>query len=202
MYTLLTDFAKYAFFLQNFEKNCNLVYEGAVCLLIKCVLKISYIWTAWLDNNNSLFKFAAHPWILFYTERTLTALSIKSKAKTIPRLILHRDKHQREEEEHDEDSIDSGNSTKPPFLYTSLSCKSEDADECGFVDALSVAVSNVRISEPKRSRLCSPTGLPIVEQQHSSNLRSNTLCKAFWNRLFPPPLPFKLNSTPTRSVPS
>lgn len=133
-----------------------------------------------VDINNILFDFTVHPWILFYTERTLTALPIKLKTKTIPRLKLHRNQQPREEEDHDGDSIDGGNSTKPSLLYTSLSCKSEEPDECGFVDLLSVAVSNVRISEPKRSRLYSPTGPPIVEQQHSSNtLRSNTLCKAF-----------------------
>ncbi|KAJ6411895.1 hypothetical protein OIU84_005043 [Salix udensis] len=55
----------------------------------------------------------------------------------------------------------------------SLSCKSEEQDECGLVDALAVAISHVKISEPKRSRLCGPTG--PIEQQCSSN----NLCRAF-----------------------
>ncbi|KAJ6773416.1 SERINE/THREONINE-PROTEIN KINASE PEPKR2 [Salix purpurea] len=55
----------------------------------------------------------------------------------------------------------------------SLSCRSEEQDECGLVDALAVAISHVKISEPKRSRLCGPTG--PIEQQCSSN----NLCRAF-----------------------
>ena len=62
----------------------------------------------------------------------------------------------------------------------SFSNTEEEEDESGVVDVLVVAISNVRISEPKRSRLCSPTNSPI-EQQHSSNLTTttNTLCRAF-----------------------
>jgi len=32
----------------------------------------------------------------------------------------------------------------------------EHADECGIVDALTAAITQVRISEPKRSRVCTP----------------------------------------------
>ena len=56
----------------------------------------------------------------------------------------------------------------------------EEEDESGVVDVLVVAISNVRISEPKRIRVCSPTNIPPIEQQHSSNLTAtNTLCRAF-----------------------
>ncbi|MCI11802.1 serine/threonine-protein kinase PEPKR2-like, partial [Trifolium medium] len=55
--------------------------------------------------------------------------------------------------------------------------QTDDPDECVLIDALATAISHVRISEPKRSRLCSPTG-PIV-QQGSSNMKANNLCKAF-----------------------
>ncbi|KAF3445978.1 hypothetical protein FNV43_RR11156 [Rhamnella rubrinervis] len=85
-----------------------------------------------------------HPWILFYTERTL---------KTIP--------------------INEGSSP----LSSSDSCESEDQDDTGLIDALATAVSHVRISEPKRSRVCGPTG--PIEQQCSSNMKANNLCKAF-----------------------
>jgi hypothetical protein len=33
----------------------------------------------------------------------------------------------------------------------------EQADECGIVDALTAAITRVRISEPKRGRVCTPT---------------------------------------------
>lgn len=59
----------------------------------------------------------------------------------------------------------------------SWSSKSEEQDEMGLVDALTVAVSHVKISEPKRSKLCGSTS--PVEQQHSSNLTANNLCRAF-----------------------
>lgn len=68
----------------------------------------------------------------------------------------------------------SEGSSPPPL---SDSCESEDQDDCGLVDALATAVSHVRISEPKRSRVCGPTG--PIEQQCSSNMKANHLCKAF-----------------------
>ncbi|KAL9394321.1 hypothetical protein Peur_013606 [Populus x canadensis] len=40
----------------------------------------------------------------------------------------------------------------------SLSCMSEEHGECGLVDALAVAISHVKMLEPKRSRLWGPTG--------------------------------------------
>ncbi|XP_050212702.1 serine/threonine-protein kinase PEPKR2 [Mercurialis annua] len=119
-----------------------------------------------------------HPWILFYTERTLKTLSVKSKLKNqvgsvpvqsasapTPEMTVNK--------------LESGSLAEDPnnnSLSDSLSSKSEEQDECGFVDALAVAISNVKISEPKRSRLCGPNP---IEQQHSSNLTANNLCRAF-----------------------
>lgn len=120
-----------------------------------------------------------HPWILFYTERTLKALPIKSRLKNQagapcpqlaipPRLKACLNK-----------SVDGSLSETSGPLSSSDSCNSEeDQDDCGLVDALATAVSHVRISEPKRSRLCGPKGRPI-EQQCSSNMKANNLCKAF-----------------------
>ncbi|KHG12529.1 Serine/threonine-protein kinase PEPKR2 [Gossypium arboreum] len=67
----------------------------------------------------------------------------------------------------------------PQQVLTSLSssCKSKEQDKNGVVDLLAVAISHVRISEPKRSRLCSPTR--PIKQQCSSNLTVNNLCRAF-----------------------
>ncbi|XP_056862994.1 serine/threonine-protein kinase PEPKR2-like isoform X2 [Raphanus sativus] len=127
-----------------------------------------------------------HPWILFYTDRTLKTMSIKSKHKglggTSPPCLLQLrnpikntdvNRGNREKKTtHDDDS--------PPTDSFSNTEEEEEEDESGVVDVLVVAISNVRISEPKRSRLCSPTTNSPIEQQHSSNLTTtNTLCRAF-----------------------
>ncbi|MBA0866539.1 hypothetical protein Goshw_022038 [Gossypium schwendimanii] len=67
----------------------------------------------------------------------------------------------------------------PQQVLTSLSscCKSEEQDKNGVVDLLAVAISHVRISESKRSRICSPNR--PIEQQCSPNLTVNNLCRAF-----------------------
>ncbi|KAG5034506.1 hypothetical protein AAZX31_04G094900 [Glycine max] len=114
-----------------------------------------------------------HPWILFYTANTLKMLPIKTKFKNQigascqqlvavpePRLGGNR---------IDTYSLREGSSSE--------SCNSDDQDECVLIDVLASAISHVRISEPKRSRVCGPTG-PIV-QQGSSNMKPNNLCKAF-----------------------
>lgn len=87
-------------------------------------------------------------------------LAIKSRLKSDRRRI-------------ENGSFDENSST----FSSSDSCKSADRDDCGLVDALATAVSRVTISEPKRSRLCGPTG--PIEQQRSSNINANNLCKAF-----------------------
>ncbi|KAL1344672.1 hypothetical protein HN51_018539 [Arachis hypogaea] len=115
----------------------------------------------------------AHPWMTFYTERTLKPLPSRTKTKhqvgascgrfvSAPVTRLGRNR--------------LGNSSLSESS-SSESCDSDDEDGCVLIDALATAISHVRISEPKRSRLCGPTG-PIVEQG-SSNMKANNLCKAF-----------------------
>lgn len=119
-----------------------------------------------------------HPWILFYTERTLRTLSIKSKAKNqsgsaqlpVSTSIIESNKNRVE-------SSFPNENTSRISSCRSLSQESEEQDECGLVDALAVAISHVTISEPKRSRLCGPSS--PIQEQCSSNLTSNNLCKAF-----------------------
>ncbi|KAH9756379.1 serine/threonine-protein kinase PEPKR2 [Citrus sinensis] len=120
-----------------------------------------------------------HPWILFYTERTLRTLTIKSKLKNQVGASHHHPAIL-SGVESDENKIDRGSRNDESHALSSsesLNSESEVQDEGGFVDALAVAISNVRISEPKRSRLCGPSG--PIEQQCSSNLTANTLCRAF-----------------------
>ncbi|XP_051188175.1 serine/threonine-protein kinase PEPKR2 [Lolium perenne] len=104
----------------------------------------------------------SHPWVLFYTECTLKAVTpnvcVTNKV-VAPKLPWDRIRS------HCESSASDSSSQR-----------SEDQDESGIVDALTAAITHVRISEPKRTRLCSPA-IPI-QQECSSNLKSN-LCTAF-----------------------
>ncbi|CAF2108571.1 unnamed protein product [Brassica oleracea var. botrytis] len=116
-----------------------------------------------------------HPWILFYTDRTLKTMCIKSKHKGQagpPPCLQIRSLM----EKTDLNRTDIENKTTSDSFSNA---EEVEEDESGVVDVLVVAISNVRISEPKRIRVYSPTNNPI-EQQHSSNLTAtNTLCRAF-----------------------
>ncbi|KAL0697677.1 hypothetical protein Bca4012_053799 [Brassica carinata] len=119
-----------------------------------------------------------HPWILFYTDRTLKKMCIKSKHKgqagPPPCLQI---RSLMEKIDLNRTNIEKKTSDSPADSFSDT--EEEEEDESGVVDVLVVAISNVRISEPKRSRVYSPTNNSI-EQQHSSNLTTaNTLCRAF-----------------------
>lgn len=57
------------------------------------------------------------------------------------------------------------------------SSKMPEGEDSGFIDALTVAVSHMKISEPKRSRICSPAR--TIDQECSPNIQANHLCTAF-----------------------
>ncbi|KAI4337643.1 hypothetical protein L6164_016030 [Bauhinia variegata] len=114
-----------------------------------------------------------HPWILFYTERSLKSLPIKTRLKHQIGSACHPFLNASEPRLGGNGRYDGSFSP----VSSSESCNSEDQDECVLIDALATAISHVRISEPKRSRLCGPTG--PLEQQGSSNMTPNNLCKAF-----------------------
>ncbi|XP_059633227.1 serine/threonine-protein kinase PEPKR2 [Cornus florida] len=113
-----------------------------------------------------------HPWILFHTERTLKTLSIKSKLKNQsgPSSQLPAPLNTMESVGNRIDSRSLHEGPSSVLSPDDLGCESEEQDDCGLVDALAVAISQVRISEPKRSRLCARTS-PIRE--------FSDLCKAF-----------------------
>lgn len=62
------------------------------------------------------------------------------------------------------------------FLSHSSEKMLEDEDSA-LVDILAVAISHVRISEPKRSRLWSP--VRPIQAECSSNMKAGSLCTAF-----------------------
>lgn len=122
-----------------------------------------------------------HPWISFYTERMLKTVPIKSKVRlhfggastpmsaTTARLQL--DSNRRADTPTEDASPASSLESLPKDLG--------EQDDSGLVDALAVAISHVRISEPKRSRLCGHGPSSPIREQHSSNMKAGSLCKAF-----------------------
>jgi hypothetical protein len=115
---------------------------------------------------------------LFYTELTFKTLSIRSKTKNqgaatscqiANALVFVSPGNQV--------GVGSPGEDLNQHPSDSLSCMSEEHGECGLVDALAVAISHFKMLDPKRSRLCGPTG--PIEQQCSSNISANNLCRAF-----------------------
>ncbi|KAK9743418.1 hypothetical protein RND81_03G237700 [Saponaria officinalis] len=117
-----------------------------------------------------------HPFILFYTERVLKSLSVNSKAGILPEALSHKlvstslpgsDKRQ---------TKSSSLSESSSLVVTAKRSVNPDAekqqDDCCLMDALTVAIAQVRISEPKRSRLCLSNS---IQQPYSAN----SLCQAF-----------------------
>lgn len=109
-----------------------------------------------------------HPWILLYTESQPKALAAKSKPQKTAVLRLNFAAL----------SV-SYECSSPTFTCSNSSSNSDEDedDDDGFVDALAQAISRVKISEPKRSRVCLSPANPI-QQECSSNMKSN-LCAAF-----------------------
>lgn len=117
-----------------------------------------------------------HPFILFYTERILKSLSIKPKPKNGPvdpfHQVVSTSLPETDRRRPSSGSLSEGSSSVVSSKRQ-VTDDSEKQDDCGLVDALTVAISQVRISEPKRSRLCFSGG--TIQQQFSAN----SLCEAF-----------------------
>ncbi|CAO2834441.1 unnamed protein product [Amaranthus hypochondriacus] len=121
-----------------------------------------------------------HPFIMFYTERTLKSLPL---IKSNPRIQTVVSSHQLgstslpESTKHLTTSCSTAvNSRSTEMSNRSVTSDTNQQDESGLMvmDALVVAISQVRISETKRSRLCFSSGNPI-QMQYSTN----SICKAF-----------------------
>ncbi|KAH9288408.1 hypothetical protein KI387_032525 [Taxus chinensis] len=101
-----------------------------------------------------------HPWIMFYTEP-----DIKLQARRIK-----RKKHvpsPGKSEQFKESAMGT---------FPSKPDRKREQGDCDLVDVLTAAILQIRISEPKRSRICIPSY--AVPQECSSNLQT-TLCTAF-----------------------
>lgn len=123
---------------------------------------------SFFPTTQMFFCSLGHPWILFYTNQSLDSLTYGFKKQTrstfpSPQLI---DMIEMESERN----VFSLNENSTPML--------PHDEDCCMVDVLALAISRVRISEPKRSRICSPTNNP-AQQEHSSNITIKSLCRAF-----------------------
>ncbi|KAL4384422.1 hypothetical protein GQ457_15G012790 [Hibiscus cannabinus] len=163
-------------------KNANLDFENGVWRSISQPARdlVARMLTRDISARLTADEVLGHPWILFHTEATsgMVAFEIKSRNHEMlassqlnvlsPAVALERSK-----------IISNGFLDDDSFLFLSSDslCTRTDVQDSAMVDALSVAISRVTISEPKRSRLCSTTG-PI--QQECSNIKlNNHLCTAF-----------------------
>ncbi|KAI3448243.1 hypothetical protein Pfo_004908 [Paulownia fortunei] len=119
-----------------------------------------------------------HPWISFYTEPTLKTLTLEPK-KNLIRLTSRQLTciHGPESERKSLVSRSSLSDDSNPTLASGHSTEVVEGEDGGLVDVLAVAISHVRISEPKRSRICSPSR--PIQQECSSNLKTSNLCTAF-----------------------
>lgn len=123
-----------------------------------------------------IFCCTGHPWISFYTDLSLKSLTLEPKKNTV-RLTsrqltcIHGPESERKRLVRQDSLGDDSCSS------TSGSSEVVEGDDGGLVDVLAVAISRVRISEPKRSRICSPSR--PIQQECSSNLKTSNLCTAF-----------------------
>ncbi|KAJ6733746.1 SERINE/THREONINE-PROTEIN KINASE PEPKR2-LIKE ISOFORM X1 [Salix koriyanagi] len=120
-----------------------------------------------------------HPWILFHTEPTQKEPTKKPKFQDHATLTSQQlTVTTRLESERYKITASGFLSDDSSLILSSDGSRSRlEEEDCGLVDALTVAISRVRISEPKRSRLCWPTS--PIRQECSSNIKINNLCTAF-----------------------
>ncbi|KAK9110966.1 hypothetical protein Scep_018485 [Stephania cephalantha] len=161
-------------------KKANLDFQGGVWESISAPAQdlIKRMLTKDVSARINADEVLTHPWILFYTDRTKT-VSIKSNARhnvglasrkmaIVPRLNPQRTAVA---------CCFSLDSDLTSSYDGATGTPDSQGDSGSLVDILAAAISRVRISEPKRSRLCATTN-PIA-QNCSSNMKPNNLCTAF-----------------------
>ncbi|MBA0861756.1 hypothetical protein Goshw_000538 [Gossypium schwendimanii] len=166
-------------------KNADLDFENGVWRSISQPARdlVARMLTRDVSVRLTADEVLGHPWILFHTEATLGMAALETKMGnhekpaspqlTIsPGVVSERSK-----------MIPNGFLNDDSFLFLSSNSSStrSEVQDSALVDALTVAISHVAISEPKRTRLCGPTG--PIQQECSSNIKvnnnNNNLCTAF-----------------------
>ncbi|XP_052205751.1 serine/threonine-protein kinase PEPKR2-like isoform X2 [Diospyros lotus] len=140
---------------------------------------IAHLLTRDLSARFTAEEVLSHPWILFYTEPTLKTLTSMPKMKNHVRLTsrqLTSIAGVGSERNKTVTNICLNDDSRLTFPSDNSTKMTEDEDE-DFVDVLAMAISRVRISEPKRSRVCCPAN--PIQQECSSNMTVNNLCTAF-----------------------
>ncbi|CAH1445097.1 unnamed protein product [Lactuca virosa] len=155
-------------------KNVTLDFQGELWETVSqpaCDL-IGHMLTRNVSERYTAEEVLRHPWILFYTNPTLGPLTFGSRVQTCGNLTtqLLTDVLEMEYERTINTSFDDNSTSMFPNDL-------EEDEDCCMVDMLALAISRVRISEPKRSRICGPND--PVQQEHSANINIKSLCAAF-----------------------
>lgn len=127
-----------------------------------------------------MFSSTEHPWISFYTDRTLGAHLLKAKKNNMrstsrQQASIHGTESERKRLVSSNSLSDDSSSS---LASVGGSNEVVDREDSGLVDVLAGAISRVRISEPKRSRICSSPSRTI-QTECPSNLKTSNLCTAF-----------------------
>ncbi|XP_065869905.1 serine/threonine-protein kinase PEPKR2-like [Euphorbia lathyris] len=142
-------------------KNAELDFQSGVWESVSQPAKdlVSRMLTRDASARLTADEILRHPWILFYTEPTLKGLTFKSKFRNHVTLTSRKLTAAAGVEESGDTRIRS------------------DERDCELADVLAQAISHMRISEPRRNRLC--VGTSLIRQECFSNIKLNNLCTAF-----------------------
>ncbi|KAG9135472.1 hypothetical protein Leryth_007217 [Lithospermum erythrorhizon] len=127
---------------------------------------ISCMMTRDVSKRFSAKQVLTHPWILFYTETSLTTLTPRSDIKNHVKLTSKLTRME----------LECSNAMSSNLSDDSLPTN-QQCEGSGLIDILTEAVSRVKISGAKRSRICNPA--QAVPEQGSSNMIARNLCRAF-----------------------
>ncbi|KAJ6677805.1 SERINE/THREONINE-PROTEIN KINASE [Salix viminalis] len=162
-------------------KNVNLDFKSELWESVSQPARelVSLMLTRDVSARLTADEILGHPWILFHTEPTQKEPTKKPKFQDHATLTSQQPTvTTRLESERYKITASGFLSDDSSLILSSDGSRSRlEEQDCGLVDALTVAISRVRISEPKRSRLCWPTS--PIRQECSSNIKINNLCTAF-----------------------
>ncbi|KAL3515500.1 hypothetical protein ACH5RR_022402 [Cinchona calisaya] len=140
--------------------------------LLSCML------TRDVSNRFTAAEVLSHPWILFYTEPTMKTHKLMPSRKKQINLTSKLTANTRVESERNRSTTSSSLYDDSRPIFSSHSSENMlEGEDSALVDILAVAISRVRISEPKRSRLWNP--VRPIQPECSSNMKAGNLCTAF-----------------------